>query len=244
MSDTHAQPNTPEARTEDGTLKDQTKTPETTGNQETNTETEKETPGSTDTTKDKPEKQEDKSLLNQDEEKKATGAPEAYEPFKAPEGMELDKELVGKAQEMFKEMNLTQEQGQKLVDFFVAQQIEASDAPYKAYDEMRETWRSEVKADHEIGNKLPQVKVNIGKLYDTLGDAELVKGFKAAMDLTGAGDHPAFIKVMNKVALLVTEGTHVNGRGPSGAGQEGPDKKPATAAAAIYPNLPSSANRS
>jgi hypothetical protein len=40
------------------------------------------------------------------------------------------------------------------------------------------------------------------------------------MNLTGAGDHPAFVKAFNKLAAFVTEGSHVTGKGPSDLGQK------------------------
>ncbi|MDD5347858.1 MAG: hypothetical protein PHT59_04515 [Candidatus Omnitrophica bacterium] len=48
----------------------------------------------------------------------AKGAPEKYEDFKVPEGFTLDKALVEKAAPIFKELGLSQEKAQKLVDLY------------------------------------------------------------------------------------------------------------------------------
>jgi len=138
-------------------------------------------------------------------------------------------------------MKLTNEQAQKLVDFQAKLQKDAAEAPYAAYDAMREEWQGQVKADPELGPKLPQVKETIGRALDTLGDQTLVANFREAMNLTGAGDHPAFIKAFYKLSQSVVEGTPVRGANPSphGQTQSGRVERP-SAAQAMYPTLPSS----
>lgn len=164
-------------------------------------------------------------------------APEKYE-FTAPEGLTLDEATVTEASIVFKELGLTNEQAQKLVDFQGKLAKTQAEAPYKAYDAMREGWQNEVKADKDIGHILPKVKETIGKALDTLGDPALVASFKEGMNLTGAGDHPAFVKAFYKLAQSVVEGSHVSGKGPSPHGQSatGQGDRP-TVAGAMYPNL-------
>ena len=186
-------------------------------------------------------KKDDKSLLNKDEkkdEKKAPeGAPEAYEPFKTPEGYKLDEAVSKEAGDLFKGLGLSQTQAQSLVDFYAKQTQASAEQPYKDYAALREGWQNEVKADPEIGNKLPEVKQNFAKALDSLGDPKLASEFRAAMDLTGAGDHPAFIKVINKFASRMIEGGHVRGSNPSEQGQKSPNSPPPDAAHALYPKL-------
>lgn len=138
---------------------------------------------------------------------------------------------------MFKELNLTQDQAQRLVDIQAKRESAAAIAAQKAYTDMRAGWVSEIKADTELGPKLDAVKATINKGLESLGDPELTKSFKAAMDLTGAGDHPAVVKALFKWADRVTEGSHVTGKGPSPHGQNAPDAKPPSVANALYPNL-------
>ena len=86
-------PNDPAARTADGTLKDaQTLT----------------TP-------------EPKVEPKADDKPIAPTVPEKYD-FKAPEGQSLDAALVERATPIFKELGLTQDAAQKLVDFYNASQ--------------------------------------------------------------------------------------------------------------------------
>jgi hypothetical protein len=186
-------------------------------------------------------KDDSKSLLNKGDkaEAKPEGAPEKYEAFKAPEGFNLDEKAVADAAPLFKELGLSQVQAQKLVDQYAKLTVEASEAPYKAWQEMQEKWQGEVKADPEIGGKLDQVKASIGRALDSLGDPALVTQFKEAMDLTGAGNNLAFVKAFYKLSQQVNEGKAVTAGGPSKHGQTKPGTAPESAAKALYPNLPS-----
>ncbi len=175
----------------------------------------------------------------------ATGAPEAYTDFTAPEGYTLDKATIEAAAPIFKELGLSQEQGQKLVDFHTQQMIAAAKAPAATYEATRNDWQAKVRADPELakavnGDKtgLEAVKLDIGRALNAMGDPALAGEFKAAMDLTGAGDHPAFVKTLWKLASFITEGKHVSGSGPSVHGQQAPGTtgRPAPANA-LYPNL-------
>lgn len=225
-------PNSPEARTPEGTLKDPTSQSSGTLEPE-KTEPEPKT---------EPEAKE-QSLVEKAEEKpedKKPVVPEKYE-FKLPEGTELVPEVAEKAQALFKELGLPAEGAQKLVDFYVEQMNTVAQQPYDAYDEMRAGWREEVAKDAEIGgSKFEGVKNTIAKAYDVIGQTPegkaLVASFKETMDLTGAGDHPAFIKMFWKLASRIVEPGHVGGSVPK------PSDQPRSAAQTLYPNNPSIAN--
>ncbi len=174
------------------------------------------------------------SLLNQSGEKTESpaGAPEKYEPFKAPEGFTITEDV----NILFKELNLSQAASQKLIDFVAPQILEALEAPFNHYNETRQGWQKETM--DKYGTKLPEVKQTVSKALDSLGNPKLAQSFREAMDLTGAGDNPAFIDVLFELAKKVTEGSHVKGSGPSKFGQSS-GNKPASAAQAMYPHLPS-----
>ena len=246
MSETHLA-NEPEARTASGEIKNLATTTETKTPEQLAAEA-KTAPALTEPAK-TPEQlaadaaaaakaEGDKTLLNKKDEAKPAGAPEKYEAFKVPEGFVLDEAVAKEAGDIFKNLGLDQAQGQSLVDFYAAKTKEAAEQPYNEYLKMREGWQNDVKADPEIGSRLPQVKETVSRALDSLGDPKLAADFRAAMDLTGAGDHPAFIKAFYKLAQQVTEGKAVKGMGPSTAGQQEPGKAPPSAAHALYPNLP------
>jgi hypothetical protein len=167
----------------------------------------------------------------------------AYTDFKAPDGYTIDPKLIEQATPIFKELGLTQDQAQKLVDIQIAQQIAAAKAPAETLANTRKGWVTEAQAHPELKGKLDpggEVSVTLGRALDALGDPALAKDFRAAMDLTGAGDNPAFIRTMFKMAAKFVEGSHVAGAKPSPLGQVDPTKptKP-TPAQSMYPNLAS-----
>ena len=176
-------------------------------------------------------------------EAKPAAAPDKYE-FKAHDGYTLDEKLIDTITPIFKEAGLTQDAAQKLVDFHAKQMLDAAKGPQDAYAATRTEWQAKVKADPDMakatnGNAtgLDAVKLDIGRALNSINDAPLVAEFKQAMDITGAGDHPAVVKALWKLAQHITEGKHVTGAGPSAAGQKSPDAKPASIAHALYPNL-------
>ncbi len=175
---------------------------------------------------------------------KAEGAPDKYEDFKLPDGITIEPEVLTKATELFKARGLDQAGAQEFVDFHVAQLKAATDAPSKAFETMLTDWRAKQAADPDIGPKAAAIRADIGKgfagMIASAGElgpkvAAEVAEFKAAMDLTGVGDHPAFIKVLNRALSKFIEPSHVNGGGP--APVTPPGAGPKSVANALYPNL-------
>lgn len=171
----------------------------------------------------------------------ATGAPEKYSDYKLPEGFTLDAEVKGKADALFKGLGLSQEAAQSLVDFYGDQIAKVASAPAEAYAAVTAEWRTASESHPDLRGKLgpgQEVNVRIAKALDSLGDPKLASDFRSLMDLTGAGNHQAFIRVIDKWAQKLTEGTHVAGNGPSKTGQsESGRESRSTAAAAIWPSL-------
>lgn len=163
--------------------------------------------------------------------------PEAYD-FKAPEGATLDPKVIEAASPIFKELGLSQDAAQKLVDFYSAQTTKINADLIKSVEDMRASWRDAVMKDPEIGTKIDSVKVELGRAKDRL-PAEVRTAFDTALNETGMGDHPAIVRALYEFSKLVNEGTHVTGGAPSPLGQnsKGVAQRP-TIAGALYPNLP------
>jgi len=135
---------------------------------------------------------------------------------------------------LFKGMNLTQDQGQQLVDFYAKELQKTFDQPFQVWRDTQSEWKTQIKNDPEIGgSKLDGVKTSIARLIDGLGDPKLAADFREAMVFTGAGNNPAVVRFMNRLAQRMTEGSHVAGQ-PAGTRAQRP-----TAAQALYPTLPS-----
>lgn len=218
--------------TEDGTQKDQS---QVTKNSDSTKQDSTQKNDNTKTSDD------DKSLVTKDDKKdEPAGAPEKYEPFKAPEGFEIAEEMSAEIGTLFKKHNLSQAAGQDLVDFYTKQVIESVDGPVKLWQDMQTTWKDEV-VKSDLGNGKddlkPEVKANVAKVINSLGDAKAISEFKEAMDLTGAGNNPAFIRAMNKLASFVTEGTRVPEGKPSPLGTQKPGAPTGPSASAMYPHL-------
>ncbi len=234
MSDVHNAPaptvateplgNSTEARTPEGTLKDTT--------QPLISEPKKEEPKTADT---KPEAKKEP----------AAGAPEKYTPFTVPEGKELSPELTKEAEGTFKELNLSQEQGQKLVDLWNKNTSDLSSKLDQMVADQRKEWRDAIAKDKTIGNGTDNLsdasKKSIADAIAASGDAKAQSSLKSALDLTGAGDHPDIVRAFVALGKLVGEATAVRGQGPTTHSQAKPGQ-PRSAAQAMYPNLPSSAN--
>jgi hypothetical protein len=227
MSDTSlATPGSAEAieRTPTGEIVDQTskraeaESPEATSTKETTTEA--------------------PSVLNEGDKDADKGPPAKYE-FKLPEGAQLDEKAVEEASAIFKDLGLNNKGAQRLVDFYTAKMAEIAEAPQKAWTDTQKEWQAQIKNDKELGGKLPEVRSTVARAIDSLGDPALAKEFRLAMDVTGAGNHPAFIKTFYKLAQTMTEGKHVSGTAPSKFGQAAPGstERPSTARA-LYPNNP------
>ena len=170
------------------------------------------------------------------------GAPEAYTPWKLQEGYELDTGVSEAGTKIFKELNLTQDQAQKLVDFYSEHAIKSSKETLDAWQATRKEWRDSIVADPALGkltgsngNFGPDsaLVVTVNRALDGVQNPKLVSDFKDAMELTGAGDNPAFVKVLYALASKVTEGTTYAKGEPSKTANARP-----TAGAALYPNLP------
>lgn len=198
---------------------------------------------------------EPKSILNQEapaepkaEDKPAEGdkkpeadtkVPEKYD-FKLPEGFTLDEGTTKTASELFKGMGLNQENAQKLVDFYVGQQKAAVEAGRDAFAKTTAEWLKTSQDHPDLRGKLgpgQDVNVRISRFLDGMKDPQLASEFKQLMDLTGAGNHQAFIRVLDYAARRLTEGSHVAGNGPATAGQSSGNRPAPTAAEAMWPNL-------
>ena len=155
-------------------------------------------------------------------------APDAYEDFILPDGMELDKAAMEKFQPLAKELNLTQSAAQKLVDFQTAQAQVAADAAQSDWDDTLAGWIKVSEADKEIGGakfdeNLAIAKVGM-KAFGTPELAALVEN-----DSTGIGNNVEFLRFAFRVGNAVKEAKlHV--------GAYDGTKTPVTAADKLFPN--------
>lgn len=149
-----------------------------------------------------PEKTGDQKDANKDGDKKPEGAPEAYE-FKAPEGAELDKDAVAQFEPIARELNLSQEQAQKLVDLY------GSKVMPQLMKQQADTWQKQVadwgtaaKDDAEIGgDKFDGNLTRAKQAMDKFATPQL----REFLETTGMGNHPELIRVFVKVGAAMSE---------------------------------------
>ena len=134
------------------------------------------------------------------------GAPESYE-FQAIEGgdLEVDSVPVQAFSEAAKELNLTQEQAQSVLDK-VAPALKQQNEDY--INNVRSEWVESVKSDPEIGGD--QLQENLGKavrVLDAFGSPE----FKSLLGETGLGDNPEMIRFLVRAHQDIGEDRFLTG---------------------------------
>lgn len=150
------------------------------------------------------------------DDKPAAKAPEKYE-FKAPEGFELDAEMLGQVEPLMREFDLSQEQAQKLIDFaptLIGKHVEAaSTATYSrvlkdlGYEGVRD-WVTQAKADKEFGgDKLQENLAVINQARDAFASPELIQMLKT----TPLGNHPEMLRLFYRVGKQITADGYVPG---------------------------------
>ncbi|SWX90475.1 peptidase [Klebsiella pneumoniae] len=143
-----------------------------------------------------------------DKEQKQEGAPEKYE-FTAAEGVDLDTEALKDFEPVARELNLTNEQAQKLVDAYPKILAGVQQRQAEAWQAQTEEWAATVKADKEIGGD--KLTANLGvaqRALDTFGTPAL----KEYLNGTGLGNHPELVKAFVKVGKAMSEDGVVTGK--------------------------------
>lgn len=158
------------------------------------------------------------------------------ENIQLPEGFKADPTVVGALIETISNKDLTpQARAQALVDLHVKSLNAAQEAANQQWDATHNEWKKTIAANKDLGSGdensplKPEAKSIISKAIDAYGGAPL----REALNLTGAGNHPAIIEAFYKMAKVLSEGGYVGGSPPS---------KPQlqTAAQRMYPDLPQS----
>ncbi|ECF6953719.1 peptidase [Salmonella enterica subsp. enterica] len=145
----------------------------------------------------------------EEKEQKQEGAPEKYG-FKPAEGQELDAAALEQFEPIARELNLTNEQAQKMVDLYgtkIMPMVQQQQA--EAWQKTTEQWAADVKADKEIGgDKLTGNLSAAQRALAQFGTPEL----KEYLEGTGLGNHPELVKAFVKVGKAMSEDGMVTGK--------------------------------
>lgn len=157
------------------------------------------------------------------ETEKPAGAPEKYE-FAAPEGKSYDDKTIAAYSEAAKELNLTQEAAQKMLDKLAPAIHDRQMEQIKA---VREGWAEASRTDKEIGgDKLTETLSVAKKGLEKFGTPEL----KTLLDESGLGNHPEIIRAFARAGREISADKVVTGNAVHGNAPAANDPK------SLYPN--------
>lgn len=148
-------------------------------------------------------------------DEKQEGAPDVYEEFKAPDGIELDPEVMPEVHEIFKELGLSQEQAQKTFEKFLDIQQKLAGTPEQ---QMQQAENQIVALNTKLaeecrnlpdigGEKFAESLATASKVMQTFGSPE----FKQLIAYTGVGSHPEFFKMMVAIGSKMSPDNFVQG---------------------------------
>ena len=145
----------------------------------------------------------------QGEQGEKPGAPEQYE-FQAPEGQAFDAAVLEAYSDVAKELNLSQEDAQKLLDK-VAPVMQARQQEQIA--QVQEDWANATRADKELGGDKLDASLSVAKkALDAFATPEL----KTLLNQSGLGNNPEVIRFMYRAGKAMSEDKIVTGRQTTG----------------------------
>lgn len=140
----------------------------------------------------------------QGDQVKPAGAPEKYE-FKMPDGFQMDASASTAFSEVAKELNLTQDAAQKVLDK-MGPVLAGRHAD--VLNQAKAQWVEGAKSDKEFGGD--QFGENLAvakKAIDKFGTPELLK----LLNESGLGSHPEVIRVFYRAGKAISEDRFVTG---------------------------------
>lgn len=128
--------------------------------------------------------------------------PENYADFNLPEGLSISDEYLQEIAPVFKELGLTQEQAQKVIDVHTQRAQAGEEARSEAFNQVKQEWLDAAKADKEIGGEAFDENVASAQLALKQFGSD---GLKQVLRDYGIGNHPEVIRVFTKVGKLLKE---------------------------------------
>lgn len=142
-----------------------------------------------------PSAQEDGKQKDQGEKK--AEVPEKYE-FKLPEGFVADETATTEASGLFRELGLSQDQAQKLVDSYAGMLQKQQSATQAALIEQRKAWQEELKKSPAFAEDVVFARKGLAKLAQTPEE-------KALFQNTWMSDNPHIFRMFARAGRLLGE---------------------------------------
>lgn len=134
--------------------------------------------------------------------KAETSAPEAYEDFTLPEGMEMDADVLGEFKNLAKELNIPQAKAQQLIDFQTQLATKQAEQYQAAATKQAQDWAASIKSDPELGGENYDKSVASAiKVIQSFGDPALTE----LLNTSGLGNHPALFKFCHRISAAISE---------------------------------------
>ena len=127
---------------------------------------------------------------------------DGYADFTLPDTIDMNTANLESASAVFKDMGLTQDQAQKLVDLEAANVQASAQAQVDAFNSMVDEWATASKNDSEFGGDKFEESIATAKAAITkFGTPEL----QELMNTHGVGNHPEVVRFMVRVGNLTKE---------------------------------------
>lgn len=137
--------------------------------------------------------------------------PEDYK-IDVPTGIDADDPLLTAFLEGAAKGGMDNDSVQAVISTLGPKLAEQIAAPMKAWIATNEAWQAEVKADPIIGGaNLPATVKTISDALHLFSDQAEATAFREMLTATGAGNHPAAVRVLHKWASRLTEKGAVQG---------------------------------
>ena len=133
-----------------------------------------------------------------------------------PEGMEMDQGLADAVSPVFKDLGLSQEQANKLVEVYAGAMQEQAQASADAAKELVSGWKDTAKQDKEIGLNNWKDSVDAANAaIRTFGTPELVQDVMIGQ---GMGNHPEVIRMFSRIGKAIADDSLVTGEATDTSG--------------------------
>jgi|TARA_R110002095_G_C4251583_1_gene240164 hypothetical protein len=157
----------------------------------------------------------DKDADGEDADSSNDDVPDEYADFTLPEGMTLDPDLLAEAGPVFKDLGLTQDQAQKLIDLQSKKAEADVQKQMTDFNQMIDDWKDQSQNDKEFGGDKFDESVAVAReAIDKFGTPAL----KDLLSEHGVGNHPEVIRFMVKVGQLTREKNIDGGMNPAAGG--------------------------
>jgi hypothetical protein len=144
------------------------------------------------------------------EEKDLLSQQITYTDFELPEGFKLEGEQLNQFKEVLNKHHLSQEGGQELLNLHTSLFQKYSEntlaEQHRVFGEMRKSWQAAVMADEQLGGSGHQTTMRaIARMRDLFVPEKDRASFDEFLRITGAGDHPAFLRLLHNAARRFDE---------------------------------------